>query len=258
MIEASNLNLIPDVRHGFFTREGGFSSGHYGGLNCSYSSGDEPENVARNRDHIATTLGLEGERLVVARQFHSAEVVTVKEPWTHDEAPKADGLVTAEANIALGVTTADCAPVLFADREAGVIGAAHAGWRGALGGVTDATIEAMLELGASRAEISAAVGPTISRRNYEVGPEFHQAFMEAHEDAARFFSSSGREGHYLFDLPAYLDWRLRAANIASVEVMDCCTYGDEARFSASGARRIAKRRFTVVSCRPLRLGPTAS
>ncbi len=255
MIEAANLNKIPDVRHGFFTREGGFSSGHYGGLNCSYSSGDAAENVARNREHIATALGVEAPHLMVAQQYHSAEVVTVTTPWSRENTPKADGLVTAIPNIALGVTTADCGPVLFADQEGGVIGAAHAGWRGALGGVTDATIAAMEGLGARRERIFAALGPTISGPVYEVGSELREEFVTAASASEQYFSPSDREGHFLFDLPAYIKQRLFDAGIASVEILGTCTYSDKNRFFSF--RRTTHRNEKIYGCQlsAITLGP---
>ena len=230
MIEAHNLIKIPDIRHGFFTREGGYSTGDYSGLNCIYGTGDDPDKVKRNRTHIATALGLEHEQLVTPYQHHSADVVVVTEPWERADAPKADGLVSATPGVGIGITTADCAPVLFADTEKGVIGAAHAGWRGALGGVTDSVIVEMEKLGARREAISVAVGPTISGANYEVGPEFHQQFMDADSVNARYFRPSARDGHFMFDLPAYLEHRLGGQELGSVECTGQCTYSDDVRF----------------------------
>ncbi len=230
MIEAQNLSTIADIRHGFFTRKGGHSDGVYDSLNCGYGSGDSRETVTRNRGHVARSLGLVADRLVTVYQVHSPDVVTVMEPWSAQDAPKADAMVTSEPGTALGVLTADCAPVLFADREAGVVGAAHAGWRGALAGVCEATLEAMEALGASRQHIAAAVGPTISARNYEVGPEFHDAFLENDESFARFFGPSSRDGHFMFDLPGFLLHRMTAAGIGSVEWCGKCTYAEESDF----------------------------
>ena len=230
MIEAHNLSTIADVRHGFFTRNGGYSDGVYNSLNCGYGSGDSKETVTRNRVHVARSLGLAGGQLVTVYQVHSPDVVTVTEPWFAQDAPKADAMVTNEPGTALGVLTADCAPVLFADREAGVVGAAHAGWRGALAGICEATIEAMEALGANRQQIAAAIGPTISFRNYEVGPEFHDAFMEEDKSFARFFSPSERDGHFMFDLPGFLQHRMTVAGIGSVEWCGKCTYADEEEF----------------------------
>lgn len=230
MIEAHNLIKIPEVRHGFFTREGGYSSGDYAGLNCIFGTGDDPDVVKRNRGHIATALGLEADRLVTPYQHHSADVVTVTQPWAREDAPKADGLVSATPGIAIGITTADCAPVLFADMKSNVIAAAHAGWRGALSGITDQVVVEMERLGAHRQSIAAAVGPTISGANYEVGPEFHEQFLEADSANARFFRPSPRDGHLMFDLPAYLENRLNAAGLGSVERTGECTYVDDVRF----------------------------
>lgn len=230
MIEAHNLIRIPDVRHGFFTREGGYSTGDYAGLNCIFGTGDDPETVKRNRRHVATALGIGADRLVTPYQHHSADVVAVTIPWAREDAPKADGLVSAAPGIAIGISTADCAPVLFADKQANVIGASHAGWRGALSGVTDRVVIEMERLGARREAISAAVGPCISGANYEVGAEFHAQFLADDKDNERFFKPSIREGHMMFDLPAYLVQRLCAAGVGSVECTGQCTYADEQRF----------------------------
>jgi len=230
MIEAHNLIKIPEVRHGFFTREGGYSTGDYAGLNCIFGTGDDPEIVQRNRRHIATALGLDADRLVTPYQHHSADVVAVMQPWTRADAPKADGLVSATPGIAIGITTADCAPVLFADAKENVIGASHAGWRGAIAGVTDQVVVEMERLGARRETIAAAVGPTISAANYEVGAEFHEQFLDADSDNARFFQPSARDGHFMFDLPAYLEHRLAAAELGSVQRTGQCTYADDQMF----------------------------
>lgn len=230
MIEAHNLIRNPDIRHGFFTREGGYSTGDYSGLNCIYGTGDDPQLVQRNRAHIATALGLDPDRLVTPYQHHSADVVVVTQPWSRADAPKADGLVSARPGVAIGITTADCAPVLFADAQAQVIGAAHAGWRGALGGVTDQVISEMEMLGARRGNISVAVGPTISGENYEVGPEFHEQFLDDDADNAQFFQPSQKDGHFMFNLPAYLMHRLGAADVGSVEHTGQCTYADPQKF----------------------------
>lgn len=230
MIEAHNLIRNPDIRHGFFTREGGYSTGDYSGLNCIYGTGDDPQKVRRNRAHIATALGLEPEQLVTPYQHHSADVVVVTEPWVREDAPKADGLVSNRPGVAIGITTADCAPVLFADPEAQVIGAAHAGWRGAIGGVTDQILREMEALGARRERIAVAVGPTISGANYEVGPEFHEQFIAEDPSNTRFFRPSDRDGHFMFDLPAYLKHRLSRAGVGSVEHTGQCTYAEPERF----------------------------
>lgn len=218
---------LSPLRHGFFGRAGGASSGVFRGLNCGYGSSDQHEAVTINRTRVAHALGVDLDHLVGVHQVHSADVVTVADPTT--ERPKADALVTDRPGIALCVLTADCQPVLFADPTAGVIGAAHAGWKGALVGVLEATADAMVALGATLGNIRAVIGPCISQRAYEVGPEFLDAFMDADPDNARFFGN-GEGGRYLFDLPAYGLARLRAHGLGSAEWTRHCTYSDEDRF----------------------------
>lgn len=211
--------------HGFFTRAGGASTGVYAGLNCGPGSDDAPEAVAANRAAAARTLGVE--TLLTLHQVHSAEVVAVSAPWPGPR-PKADAMATRTPGLALGALTADCAPVLFEDREAGVVAAAHAGWRGALKGVTDRTIDAMTALGADRARIRAVIGPTISQRAYEVGPEFMEEFVAEDEENERFFAG-GAGDRVHFDLPSYLLSRLRAAGVSATWTGHC-TFSDPARF----------------------------
>lgn len=230
MIETHSLSRIADIRHGFFTRQGGASTGIYDSLNCGYGSKDDPAAVARNRQHVATSLGLSADELLTVYQVHSPRVVTVTEPWARDDTPEADAMATAVPGVGLGILSADCAPVLFADGEAGVIGAAHAGWRGALGGVCEATIAAMTALGARAARMAVAIGPTISKANYEVGAEFRAEFLEENAELDRFFSPSTRDGHHMFDLPGFIEHRLRTAGVGSVERIDLCTYADEEKF----------------------------
>ncbi|MEQ9260506.1 MAG: peptidoglycan editing factor PgeF [Roseovarius sp.] len=219
------------LRHGFFTRKGGASSGIFAGLNCGQGSSDLREVVEINRSRAAEALEVPPDRLVNVHQVHSADVVTLAAPPAASpaEKPRADGLVTNVPGLALAVLTADCQPVLFADRAAGVIGAAHAGWRGALDGVLEATLEAMEALGARRAETVAVIGPTISQRAYEVGPEFLDAFLDADVESQRFFAN-GENGRYQFDLPGYGLKRLRAAGVGAAEWTRHCTYSDPARF----------------------------
>ncbi|WP_340107676.1 peptidoglycan editing factor PgeF [Pikeienuella sp. HZG-20] len=212
--------------HGFFTRAGGVSTGIYAGLNCGPGSGDAAEAVAANRARVAEALG--AETLLSLHQVHSADVVVVDRPW-EGARPRADAMATRAPGLALGALTADCAPVLFEDAEAGVIGAAHAGWRGALGGVTDRTLDAMESLGAARRRIHAVVGPTISQRAYEVGPEFMDEFIADDMETARFFAG-GAGDRMQFDLPSYLLWRLRAADVASAAWTGHCTFSDPERF----------------------------
>ncbi len=220
------------VRHGFFTRQGGVSNEPYASLNCGLGSADAPENVRENRARAMARLGLPADALRTVFQVHSSRVVGVDSTDTgpRQTRAEADALVTAMPGIALGILTADCAPVLLADEEAGVIGAAHAGWRGARGGVVEATVAAMAALGARRARIVAAVGPCIQRSSYEVGPEFHRVFVEDEPERACLFEPSGRPGHHRFDLPAYVATRLEAAAVTAVEVLPFDTCADPERF----------------------------
>ncbi|SLN26895.1 peptidoglycan editing factor PgeF [Roseisalinus antarcticus] len=220
-------DLLGPVTHGFFGRAGGASSGVFRGLNCGFGSSDQHEAVALNRARVAAALGLGAEALMGVHQVHSARVVTVDS----GDAPvaEADGLVTRTPGLALSVLTADCQPVLFADAEAGVIGAAHAGWRGALDGVLEATVDAMVAQGARREAIVAAIGPTISQRAYEVGPEFLDSFMDEDPGHARFFAQ-GKGDRLQFDLPAFGLSRLREAGIADAAWTRHCTYSNPERF----------------------------
>jgi YfiH family protein len=227
-LEILTSDLLGPVRHGFFTRRGGASSGIFAGLNCGPGSGDQREAVALNRARVAQAMGVAPPRLLSLHQVHSADVVVAgPEGWV--ERPRADAAVTDVPGIALSVLTADCAPVLFADSAAGVIGVAHAGWRGALDGVLDATLSAMERLGAMRGSISAAVGPTISQRAYEVGPEFAHRFIDADHEHGRFFVN-GEGEHYHFDLPGFVMGRLRAAGVGEAGWIGTCTYSEPERF----------------------------
>lgn len=218
---------LAPYRHGFFTRRGGASSGVFSGLNCGTGSSDQSEIVAINRNRVAEAMDLSPDALVSVHQTHSADVVTVDGPMT--DKPRADAMVTATPGLALSVLTADCQPVLFADREAQVIGAAHAGWRGALDGVLEATIDAMEKLGADRARMRAVIGPSISQRAYEVGPEFFDSFVMENPGNARFFAG-GQGDRMQFDLPGYGLHRLRQAGIGEAEWTRHCTYSDADRF----------------------------
>ena len=219
---------LKGVTHGFFTRRGGASSGIYAGLNCGGGSDDQRDAVALNRARVAAAMGLAPEDLASVVQTHSADVVTVTAPFEAPR-PEADGMVTATPGVALTVLTADCEPVLFADRDAGVIGAAHAGWKGALGGVLEATVEAMVALGAERGRIVAVIGPTLGRTAYEVGPEFRDRFVEADPGNARYFLP-GEGDRLMFDLPGYGLARLAAAGVGQAEWTGHCTYSDPVRF----------------------------
>jgi YfiH family protein len=230
MLQAPSLSRFDRLRHGFFTRSGGVSQGVYASLNGGTGSNDAPEQVAENRARMAAALGVAPERLLTAYQVHSPDVVVAEQPWSRDTRPRADAIVTRTPRLAVGVSTADCGPLLLADAEAGVVGAAHAGWRGALTGVVEATVAAMEELGARRAHIVAALGPTIRQPNYEVGPEFVERFLAADPANARFFVPAARAGHALFDLAGYIAQRVERAGIGDFEDLGLCTYAEPERF----------------------------
>lgn len=227
-LEILSHDSLAAFRHGFFTRRGGASSGIFTGLNCGFGSSDQTEAVATNRDRVADAVGVNIDSLVSVHQVHSAKVIHVTSPIQGPK-PKVDAMVSNTKGIALGVLTADCEPVLFGDPVAGVVGAAHAGWKGALNGVLEATIQMMVDLGASIDNISAVVGPSISQRNYEVGPEFMDVFLGVDPENARFFAG-GKGDRVHFDLPAYGVERLRAAGIKNAEWTRHCTYEDPDRF----------------------------
>jgi YfiH family protein len=227
-LELITSSALDGIRHGFFTRKGGASSGVYAGLNCGGGSDDQADAVALNRARAAAAMEATPEALVAVHQVHSPDVVTVREPLNGDR-PRADALVTDVPGLVLTVLTADCEPVLFADAEAGVIGAAHAGWRGALDGVLEATLDAMVALGARREAIHAVIGPTISQANYEVGPEFMERFMDEDPENGRFFAG-GHGDRVMFDLPAFGLYRLREAGVGHAEWTRHCTYADPDRF----------------------------
>ncbi|RDE05033.1 peptidoglycan editing factor PgeF [Sphingomonas aracearum] len=216
------------VAHGFLGRRGGVSTGLYAGLNVGLGSDDDRAHLAENR-RLATEAVLPGAQLVTVHQIHSADAVSVREPWEEGLRPHADAIVTDRPGLLLGILTADCAPVLLADREAGVVAAAHAGWKGAIGGVTDATILAMEALGADRSRIHAAIGPCIARASYEVDDGFARRFTADDPANERFFSPA-RAGHHRFDLEAYVTHRLATAGIGRVEALGLDTYPDESRF----------------------------
>ena len=226
-LEILTADSLAPLCHGFFTRRGGASSGVFSGLNCGMGSSDQTEIVAINRTRVAEAMQVEPDHLAGVHQIHSANVVTVT--GVQADKPRADALVTSTKGVALSVLTADCQPVLFADTSAGVIGAAHAGWRGAQAGVLEATVDAMCTLGATREAIHAVIGPSISQRAYEVGPEFFEVFLDEDPDNTRFFA--GGDGDRMhFDLPGYGLSRLRNAGVASAEWTRHCTYSDPDRF----------------------------
>lgn len=225
MAEALLANVLEGVPHGFMTRRGGVSTGAVASLNCGFGAEDDRASVIENRRRAAEAV-LSGARLVGVHQVHSPDVVIVEEPWSDDARPPADGLVTDRPGLLLGVLTADCAPVLLADREAGVIGTAHAGWRGAHGGVIANTVTAMEALGADPSRIAAAVGPCIAQPSYEVGPDFRAQFSEG--DARHF--TPGEAGHWQFDLPGYVTQCLGEAGVARIEVIGRDTYAEPEMF----------------------------
>jgi hypothetical protein len=221
---------IPGVAHGFFTRLGGVSQGVYGSLNGGVGSRDKAEAVTENRARIAAAVGAAPERLAVPFQVHSPDAMAITELWPVSTRPRCDALVTATPGLALGVTGADCGMILFADQRARVVGAAHAGWKGALTGVIEATVTAMEKLGARGSDIVAALGPCIGHRSYEVGPEFVAAFEGAGDNSARYFAPSSRAGHSMFDLNAYIAKRAARAGVGRFEDLRLDTYADERRF----------------------------
>ncbi|MCK0196676.1 peptidoglycan editing factor PgeF [Ancylobacter sp. 6x-1] len=227
-IEAPTLSALPGIRHAFFTREGGVSGGIYAGLNAGVGSRDVPEHVAENRSRMAGALGVPQERFLTCYQIHSPDCLAVDAPFA--ERPHADALATATPGLAVGISIADCGPVLFADPVARVVGAAHAGWKGAVGGVLEGTLARMEQLGARRANVIAVIGPLIRQPSYEVGPDFIGRLTEVDSANGRFLAPSERPNHAMFDLPGYIADRLRAAGVGTVEDLGLDTYSDETRF----------------------------
>lgn len=230
MITLDALDCDNRTRHAFFTRQGGVSTGPFAALNCGFGSGDDPDKVDRNRAIAAAQLDLPPDRLVSCHQVHGTDIVMVGRPWRREDNPRADGMVTNLPGIALGILAADCAPVLFADPEAGVVGAAHGGWRGALAGVAEATIAAMTRLGGRIERIRAGIGPCIGQVSYEVGPEFEGAFAKADPDSPAFFVRAERPGHFRFDLPGYIAHRLSRLGLAAVQQSGHDTAAEEDLF----------------------------
>jgi YfiH family protein len=230
MLQARTLAGLPGIRHAFFTRAGGVSDGIYESLNGGLGSDDTPAKVAENRARMAAAIGVTPENFLSVYQIHSPNVVVADAPWPTAERPRADAIVTRTPGLGVGIGTADCGPVLFADAQARVVGAAHAGWRGALTGVLEATIHEMERLGAERERIAAAAGPMISQRNYEVGQDLIDRFLTDDKTNARYFAKGERAGHAMFDLPGYVVERLKRAGLKQVENLGLCTYGDPAQF----------------------------
>lgn len=229
VIRTALLNY-PRIGHAFFTRAGGVSEAIYATLNGGVGSRDDRDAVEENRRRMAVTLGVAPDRLLIPFQVHSNRVVAVEGPWDVDRRPQVDGIVTRTPGLAIGVTGADCGMVLFADAQAGVVGACHSGWKGALYDVVGATVTAMTDIGARRDRIVAVLGPTIAQTSYEVGPEFVSRFIDADRKHADFFKPSGTVNHSLFDLPGLIGWRARAAGVGLFEDLHLDTYADEARF----------------------------
>lgn len=227
-VETFRSRLFGDIPHGFLGRRGGVSKGVCAGLNVGWGSDDDPAAIAENRRRAIAAVA-PGAGLVTVHQLHSPDAIHATVPWPDDDRPPADAIVTDRPGLALGILTADCSPVLFADAEAGVIGAAHAGWKGAFAGVIESTVAAMEALGADRSRLVAAIGPVIARKSYEVDGAFHRRFADADPANDRFFSP-GRDGHYQFDLEAYVLARLAAAGIARAEALGLDTYSDPDRF----------------------------
>ncbi len=237
-IESPALAELPGIRHAFFTREGGVSEGIYASLNGGVGSNDDAAHVSENRRRMAVALG--AGHLITCYQIHSADVVVAGKAWSREDAARADGIVTRTRGLAVGASAADCGPLLFADVGAGIVAAAHAGWKGALGGIAEATIAKMEELGASRKNITAAIGPLIRQASYEVGPEFVARFQDTDRSYARFFAPSARPDHALFDLAGLIRLRLENAGVGRIDDLGLDTYADEKRFFSY--RRTTHRR----------------
>ncbi len=229
MLQAHNLAGIAGIRHGFFTREGGISTGVYASLNGGIGSNDDQAHVSENRARMAAALGCPLERLLTAYQTHSPNVVIAETPWTQEQRPRADAIATRVRNLAIGVSTADCGPLLLADGRARVVAVVHAGWRGALTGVAEAAIAAMESLGARRADIAAALGPMIRQRNYEVGAELVERFIHDDRRNKSLFAAGARPGYAMFDLAGYIVARLQRAGVACEDLLEC-TYANPDRF----------------------------
>ena len=230
MITLGVLDQLPGIRHGFMTRDGGVSDGIYASLNCGLGSDDDLECVRENRRRVLKMAGIPAKTLLTAHQVHSPDVLVVDEEWPDGPRPRVDALVTTRANIAIAASSADCVPILFADPEARVVGAAHAGWRGALTGVLQATVKQMCALGAKPERIRAGIGPCIGPASYEVGPEFPAPFLAQNPAHARFFRPAQRAGHHMFDLESYVAAELAALRLAEIEVAHRDTCAEEGTF----------------------------
>jgi YfiH family protein len=230
MITSNKLITSPKIKHAFFTREGGISNGLYSSLNCGFGTKDLLSNVTENRNRVLSNLGIENGFLLTCHQTHSPNVLTIEKPWPYKNSPRADGMVTNVPGLVLGILTADCAPVLFADSSLGIIGAAHAGWQGALMGVLEATINQMVNLGSCYDDIQVVVGPCISVSSYEVGPEFLERFLNSSLENDKYFKPSIKKNRKMFDLPSYIKGRLKNAGITEVHKIGYDTCTDISRF----------------------------
>ena len=230
-LESPLLAAVPGLRHAFFDREGGVSGGVYAGLNGGIGSNDDPANVVENRRRMAQQLGVRPQHLLTAYQVHSPDAVVASTPWDAASRPRADAIVTQTEGLAIGVTAADCGPILLVDPNARVIGAAHAGWKGALTGIVESTVEAMERQGAKRSNIVAAIGPLIRQHSYEVGNEFVERFIEADAENALFFIPAAREDHAMFDLAGFIRRRLENAGVSIIDDIEIDTYSDDRFFS---------------------------
>jgi hypothetical protein len=231
MLASPLLSAIPGLRHAFFSREGGVSRGLYGSLNGGLGSDDDPANVLENRRRMAEQMDVPPSHFLSPWQIHSPDAVVVSAPWEAASRPRVDAIVTRTEKLAIGITAADCGPILFADPNARVVGAAHAGWKGALTGVLESTVDTMVQLGAERTGIVAAIGPLIRQHSYEVGGEFVERFIEADADNSLFFIPSARAGHAMFDLPGFIRMRLENAGVLMIDDLGVDTYSDERFYS---------------------------
>lgn len=239
MITAKNCITSPNIKYGFFTRNGGVSKGLYRSLNCGFGSGDFAKNIDTNRKLALLELGVQNKTVLTCNQVHSAKALAVTMPWSRGEIPEADGLVTNVPGIVLGILTADCAPVLFFDSIGGIIGAAHAGWKGALNGILEATANGMVRFGSSYSNIKVAIGPCIGALSYEIGPEFWEVFLNNNKKNNQFFTPSSKKGHHMFDLASYIENRLLKIGVAEVFRTEYDTCRDEDLFFSY--RRSVKR-----------------
>ena len=230
-LQSPLLSAIPGLRHAFFSREGGVSDGIYASLNGGLGSNDDPAAVAENRRRMAEQMGVPPSHFLGVHQIHSPDAVVATGPWQGASRPRADSIVTRTEGLAIGITAADCGPLLLVDPDARVIGAAHAGWKGALAGIVESTIEAMEKLGAERAGIVAAIGPLIRQSSYEVGNEFVERFMEEDAENTLFFLPAAREGHAMFDLAGFIRMRLENSGVLMIDDIGVDTYSDERFFS---------------------------